>query len=279
MPLFPSHDQITITQVSITSNAERGLFIHNEYRWKDGLFESPLHSELVEFNNGTQYPLLSQYVELTGSQGAGVIPDDGAEVTIISNKIDFDDFEFDYNTNNFRYLRTATYYGKTTTDLAALLAASTTATPINTRFAPQFSAQFTMPAGTATEKFLYLIWDYRKSTRIQACYSSVSSTDACCTCAVEPTPTATLTPTPTPYQCYKYELEMPGTCAAYAIIPVFNTTSAVSYTDCQGTVVNVSVDDPEILNVYAQTGTVTASNGATIQLLTANVGGSVGTFF
>ena len=275
----PEPDQITITQVSITSNAERGLFIHNEYRWKDGLFESPLHSELVEFNNGTQYPLLSQYVELTGSQGAGVIPDDGAEVTIISNKIDFDDFEFDYNTNNFRYLRTATYYGKTTTDLAALLAAATKATPINTRFAPQFSAQFTMPAGTATEKFLYLIWDYRKSTRIQACYSSVSSTDACCTCAVEPTPTATLTPTATPYQCYKYELEMPGTCAAYAIIPVFNTTSVVSYTDCQGSLVNVSVDYPEILDVYAQTGTVSATAGATIQLLTANVGGSVGTFF
>ena len=99
----PEPDQITIFQVSITSNEDRGKFIHNEYRWTDGLFISPLHSELVEFATGTQYPLLSQFTELTGSQGAGVIPDDGAEITIISNKLDFDDYEFDIRSNNYRY--------------------------------------------------------------------------------------------------------------------------------------------------------------------------------
>ncbi len=274
----PEPDQITIFQVSITSNEDRGKFIHNEYRWTDGLFISPLHSEIVEFASGTQYPLLSQFTELTGSQGAGVIPDDGAEITIISNKLDFDDFEFDQFKNNFRYLRTSTFYGKTITDLAALLAASNTATPINDRFNPEFSAQFNMPSGTATDKNLYLIWDYRKSTEVQLCYSSVSTTDACCTCAVEPTPTTTLTPIPPVYTCNQYTLEVPSTCATYLVIPLPGTTTTVSFTTCVGSPSSFTVTEPEQLDVFAQVGTVTATNGASITLVAGN-GGDVGSFW
>ena len=274
----PEPDQITIFQVSITSNEDRGKFIHNQYRWTDGLFISPLHSEIVEFATGTQYPLLSQFTQLTGSQGAGVIPDDGAEITIISNKLDFDDFEFDQFKNNFRYLRTSTFYGKTITNLAALLAASNTATPINDRFNPEFSAQFNMPSGTSADKNLYLIWDYRKSTEVQLCYSSVSTTDACCTCAVEPTPTTTLTPIPPVYTCNQYTLEVPSTCATYLVIPQPGTTTTVSFTNCVGSPTTYTVTDPEQLDVFAQTNTVSATAGATITLVAGN-GGDVGSFW
>jgi len=275
----PEPDQITIFQVSITSNEDRGKFIHNEYRWTDGLFVSPLHSELIEFANGTQYPLLSQFTELTGSQGAGVIPDDGAEITIISNKIDFDDFEFDSINNKFKYLRTSTFYGKTITDLAALLAASSTATPINTRFAPEFSAQFNMPSGTAVDKYLYLIWDYRKSTQVQLCYSSIDATDACCTCNVEPTPTSTLTPPPTVYACNSYTLEMPAACESYNIVATATASSTVTFTRCTGgSGFPYTLDPGQDIEVYAQTGTVSATNGASITVVAQN-GGDVGTFW
>tara|TARA_R100000278_G_scaffold121358_2_gene105101 strand:+ start:611 stop:6343 length:5733 start_codon:yes stop_codon:yes gene_type:complete len=275
----PEPDQITIFQVSITSNQDRGKFIHNEYRWTDGLFISPLHSELVEFASGTQYPLLSQFTELTGSQGAGVIPDDGAEITIISNKLDFDDFEFDASKNNFRYLRTSTFYGKTLTDLSALLAASATATPISTRFDPQFSAQFNMPAGTSADKNLYLIWDYRKSTQVQLCYSNIDATDACCTCAVEPTPTSTLTPTPTPTICHQYTLEVPAACESVSVKATATNTSSVNFTKCAGGAgFNYILQPNEEVEVYAQTGTVTATNGATLTVVGQN-GGDVGTFW
>tara|TARA_R110002012_G_scaffold22228_5_gene77255 strand:+ start:1645 stop:7323 length:5679 start_codon:yes stop_codon:yes gene_type:complete len=274
----PEPDQISIYQVSITSNADRGKFIHNEYRWTDGLFVSPIHSELVEFNNGTEYPLVSQFTKLVGSQGAGVIPDDGAQVTIISNKIDFDDFEFDENTNNFRYLRTATFYGGTSlTEMAALLAASTTATPINNRFAPEYSAYFNMPAGTAVENNLYLIWDYRKSTQVQLCYSAVSAVDACCTCAIVPTPTATLTPVPTTATCTSYTLAISGTCTRY-IVQGGISGGTYSYTDCDNTTfTNLILAVNEETSVCAQTSSVTVTG--TVTTTTENVcGGSSGTF-
>ena len=47
----PEPDEITIIQVGVVSNADRGKFIHNEYRWQDGLFNSPPHSNLMEFPN------------------------------------------------------------------------------------------------------------------------------------------------------------------------------------------------------------------------------------
>jgi hypothetical protein len=189
----PVAPYLTIYNIAVTSNNEAGEFIHNEYRWTDGTFTSPLHSNLVTFASGTSQPLVSQYTTVVGAQGAGVIPANGAAVTLFSNKKSTDNFVFNPNLNKFKYLRTNTSYQNNSSDINSLLAASTTITPIVTSGAPSvYSANFTMPNSGNN---LYMIWDYREATAEVLCYSTVNNQDACCNCAPTPVPVA---PTPVP---------------------------------------------------------------------------------
>ena len=176
----PDAEEITIINVCFTGDDEAGLFIHNEYRWTDGSFTSPLHSESVEFAAGTNNPLVSQYQKVSGRQGGGIIPSDTATVRLICNKFGFDDFVFDKTSDKFKYLRTNTLYNNNNTEMQALLAAATTATPIVITGAPDtYYADFNMPASGS---YLYLIWDYRTITETNdLCYGATES-NACCLC-------------------------------------------------------------------------------------------------
>jgi len=191
----PAAETITIIPVSITSDADNDKYIHSEYSWTDGAFVSPLHSRLVSFdNNNTTEFVISDYDQITGLQGAGVIPADSATVSIISNKINFDDFVFNKGVistlptpptpNNFRYLRTNTRYYNNVADIKSLLAQtlinSNGGVPsINSTDAPdRYSATFTMPN---TGAYLYLIWDYRLSTQDDLCFGATIE-NSCCNC-------------------------------------------------------------------------------------------------
>ncbi len=189
----PEAETITIIPVSITSDAINGQYIHSEYSWTDGAFVSPLHSRLVSFDNdNTTEFVISDYDQITGLQGAGVIPADSATVSMICNKINFDDFVFSEGVlsplpptpNNFRYLRTNTRYYNTIADIKLLLAETLTdpdggVPAINSTDAPdKYSATFTMPNQGA---YLYLIWDYRLSTEDDLCFGATIE-DSCCTC-------------------------------------------------------------------------------------------------
>ena len=180
----PEENIINIILVTLTSNSDTGDVIHNEYRWVDGTFTSPLHSEQVYFTSGT-HPVISSYRTITGAQGGGVIPSNAANVTMISNQRSLDTFRFDILTDNFRYLRSNTLYQNNQTDINALLAASTEATPISGPTfigTTQYSANFAMPASGSN---LYLIWDYTNSTELDLCYGA-DEFDACCVCAPPP---------------------------------------------------------------------------------------------
>ena len=162
----PVENLITLYNIAITSNSEAGEFVHNQYTWTDGSFTSPLHSNLVSFTTSANNPIVSQYQIVTGSLGAGVIPNEGAIVSIISNKIGSDNFVFNSTSNKFQYLRSSTVYANNATDILALISAASTASPIinNSNNTNQFYADFVMPTGTIAENNLYLIWDYRQST-------------------------------------------------------------------------------------------------------------------
>jgi len=175
----PDAEEITIINVCLTGDDETGLFIHNEYRWTDGTFTSPLHSESVEFASGNGNPLVSQYQKVSGRQGGGIIPSDTATVSLISNKLGFDDFVFDETRDKFKYLRSNTLYDNNDSDMQTLLSLATTATPIDSTGAPNtYFADFNMPA---TGSYLYLIWDYRTITEVDLCYGATISA-ACCGC-------------------------------------------------------------------------------------------------
>jgi hypothetical protein len=233
---------MTVFNVTVTSNADAGLFITNDYRWTDGTFNSPPHPTQIEFSSSTTNPIVSNFSEVSGPQGAGKIPGDGATVSIISRKQNFDNFVFNSANNEFRYLRTSTYYGNNATDINNLLSLSTEATPIVSSTNPtQYLADFTLPVGG---NFLYLIWDYRNSTSAELCYSNTSSSDACTGCSFSPTPVPTA-PAPV-VSVYTWLIEpgtgtatSPSTCpfssnALYSSSSSFTTTFANNtqfYTD------------------------------------------------
>ena len=182
----PDAVQMNVVQVAITSNNEAGKFIHDEYRWNDTTFLSALQSEQIEFQSGTGL-IVSQFSSVQGAQGGNIAPADGATVKIISNKIPAlgDDFNFNINSNSFKFLRTSTTYLNTPTGIANLLAAAN-AIPNITGGGNQFEGQFTMP--TSNDSNLYLIYDYRDPTEVELCYSSSDATDACCGCSSGETP-------------------------------------------------------------------------------------------
>jgi len=179
----PESPTLNIIQVCVSDNNDGLETIHNEYDWTSGTFVSPLQSQFVSLSEGTDSPLVSQYNEVTGFQGGGVIPVNGATLEIISKRYQSDNFAFDNTVNNFGYLRSSTLYSNTPTDIANLIAASASVAPVGS--GSVFSGSFTMP--TSTDQYLYLIYNYRKPVAITLCYSNTSADDACCTCGTSAT--------------------------------------------------------------------------------------------
>ena len=176
----PIGDIVTIVLVSINADSDAGEVIHNEYRWVDSAFQSPLHSNPVTFLAGPS-PIVSLYQTITGAQGGGAVPSNTATITIGSDKKINDTYNFNINADNFRYLRSDTLYANTTTQIQALLLASTIPTPINipTGGNTAYTSSFAMPT---VGQYLYFIWDYRDSTPIDLCYDNGTALAACCNC-------------------------------------------------------------------------------------------------
>jgi hypothetical protein len=184
VPKCPIQETLTIVKATLTSVVDGGKFIHNEYRYTDGTYVSPLQSTFVTFATDDSSPVVSQYESVSGPQGFGGIPTNGSNLQIISNKTSTDTFNFVLGQDKFRYIRSNTLYPNTSVGIANLLAASTVVSPI-TGSAGVFSGSFVVPN---IGQYLYLIWDYRNSLPIQLCYSNISAIDACCGCDPEPNP-------------------------------------------------------------------------------------------
>lgn len=230
----PQGSEITLVEVCITSDEDAGKFITNEHRWYQGTYFSPKQSALVTFQSGVN-PVVSRYVSATGQQGVGQFPVDGSTVRLISNKLAFDNFQFDEAVHKFRYLRSNTLYSNTAVDIQALVAASSTATPIDATGAPdKYFADFAMPASGS---YIYLIWDYRNTGTGELCYSDVGISDVCCDCGE--------------CQCTTWLLDNSG----------FGPMS-VSYTDCYGNASSAFVQAGFTQSVCSQlVPTITSGSG------------------
>jgi hypothetical protein len=187
-------------KVTLTSVVDGGKYIHNEYRYTQGTYVSPLQSTFVTFATDDSSPVVSQYDLVSGAQGYGGIPTNGSNLQIISNKNPSDTFNFVLGEDKFRYLRSNTLYANTSVGITNLLAASTVVSPI-TGSAGVFSGSFVVPN---TGQYLYLIWDYRNSLPIELCYSNISVLDVCCECDPEPAPPTEL--------CYSFTSSLDACC-------------------------------------------------------------------
>ena len=239
----PVQQIMSVIEVMLTSDSDSGQTIHAQYRYADGAYISPLQSAGVTFISGTANPLVSRYNVSVGPQGAGNIPTDNSTVSIISNKLSTDTFDFDAMTDKFRYLRSNVLYNNTSVDINALIAASNVATPIVTTGNVNQSA---FNSGTLDD-YLYLIWDLRASAAAELCFSNTTIEDVCCSCG------------PCTDPCSYYQFENIGV-----------TTGQVDYIACAGgPTIPLILPVGEVANICAQNGTapIVISGDITITVL------------
>ena len=176
-------DGIVIVPVCVTSDGDAGEFIHNQWRWTQGSFNSAFGTRAVGPFLGGTGNVISDYDNIPAIQGIGYCPPPGPGVTVslVSNKILPDNFVFDPTSDRMGFYQTAILLNNTPADMDFLLAnADFSAAPVN--IGPdEWQSQYLMGLAP-TPQFLYLIWDYRTINGIQLCYSNLSEYDACCDC-------------------------------------------------------------------------------------------------
>ena len=232
----PVADTINIVLVTLTNNSDAGKTIHNQYRWIDGQFSSPTHSNQIPFLTSTDSRVVSQYSEITGPQGAGIIPAEGATVYMISDKQSTDDYNLNVATDKFLWLRSSTLYPNTETGISNLLAAAATLTPTGTT--PTFSANFPMPS-TNNNDYLYLVWNYSTATAVDLCSSAISAADACCVCTCGV-----------------------GKCTGWLINNTTSSQVVLNYTTCLGVKTNITLGANNSVTLCAD-GAITIVSGPT----------------
>ena len=153
---------LTLINVCLTDPAKSGSFVHNQYSWVNGTYTSPLHSKQIAMNTIVPAPtsfVIADYTKISSVQGGGIIPADGAVVSVISNAIPpSDNYKFPATGNRLMYLRSSTLYPETTLGIGSLVAAATDITP-SPIVLPTVTGTFTMPSGSSGD-YLYIIHNY-----------------------------------------------------------------------------------------------------------------------
>ena len=174
---------ITVVKVVMNSGDQNGEFIHVEYNWEDSANISPVDSDLAEF--GSNSLVASSYDAQTGVRSLGVFPYDGVDLTIRSNKINFDTYDWGYPNDNFKYLSSNTLYENNQSDITSLLAAATTVSngSVTNPSSGLYQTTLNNLSLPLANQYLYLIYDYRLTSCQEFCFDASSAASACCDCA------------------------------------------------------------------------------------------------
>lgn len=183
----PVPERLRIIQVVVNSSADANKTIHIEYRYQNGAYISPLQSNFVKLA-GTAAPTVSAYISNIGDVGTGGFPPESSTLTIRTNKLSTDTYDFQLANDKLRYLRTNVLYPNTQIGIETLLALANDSTPI-TQTGSVFSSNFIVPLNTEGN-ILYLVWDLRDVLQIPLCAvgEQVGKTEAqikkeaCCDC-------------------------------------------------------------------------------------------------
>lgn len=189
----PIQQGLTIIQIGLNSAEDSGKFIHNEFKWNDTLVTSPVSSNMMTFGADSQ--VASQYVVQQGIRSTGVFPYSGSDVTLRSNKINFDDYNWVVNKDNFAWLSSNTLYNNTASEITALLTASATIpnADVNSPSSGLYQATVSNITLPTANQYLYLIYDYRTTNSASFCYDASTESSACCGCGDYCTPYASST--------------------------------------------------------------------------------------
>mgnify|MGYP003665410572 FL=1 len=173
---------ITVVKVVLNSSVDANKFIHAEYFWENSTNISPIDSDLCEFGNS---PLVaSTFDAQQGVRSLGVFPYDGVDLTIRSNKINFDDYDWAFPNDNFKYLSSNTLYANTTSGITSLLSSATTVpnSSVTNPSSGLYETEISTLSIPIANQYLYLIYDYRTTSCQEFCYDATDPIDACCDC-------------------------------------------------------------------------------------------------
>ena len=170
--ICPENQELTVHKIVINGPGYAEQTIHPQFRWQFNTYLSPIDSDYVEFDDDG----VSLEKEIVGEQSQGVIPVNGSDVYLISNKLAGDTYNFNPATNKFRYLAANAVY-----DIPTLLPLTSVAEPIVNPSTGRYYG-VAENVNLLTNQHLYLVWDYRTSSSIQLCYSLDSLETVCCNC-------------------------------------------------------------------------------------------------
>jgi hypothetical protein len=209
----PTEVEIEVIKVVMNSPVDSGDFIHTEYKWNDSVVVSPIDSELATF--GSSSVVASNYRTQVGIRSLGVFPYSGTNITLRSNKVEFDNYDWVVNSDNFKYLSSNTLYANTESDISALLAASTTIANASVTNPSTGLYQGIVPSLSLplSNQYLYVIYDYRETSCQEFCYDASSSASACCDCTV----------TYTAYNSSSVQQNITVACGQPLIFPYYHT--------------------------------------------------------
>ena len=166
----PFIEDLTLVRIVYNSPASEGQTIHNNFNWSlDGV--SSVYNVDYVFLEADG---VSLYDLMTGQPSVGVIPVNGSTVKMQSDKFITDNFIFNTEKNNFKYLASNTLYS----DKDTLYPLLNTATPILNPSTGIYESSF-IYNNTLGNKYLYLVWDYTDSFEFDLCYDLNSSLLAC----------------------------------------------------------------------------------------------------
>ena len=166
----PFIEDLTLVRIVYNSPASEGQTIHNNFNWSLDGFSSVYNVDYVFLEADG----VSLYDLMTGQPSVGVIPVNGSTVKIQSDKFITDNFIFNTEKNNFKYLASNTLYS----DKDTLYPLLNTATPILNPSTGIYESSFIYD-NTLGNKYLYLVWDYTDSFEFDLCYDLNSSLLAC----------------------------------------------------------------------------------------------------
>ena len=175
----PPEVPLTIIEVVVNTSNYSGETIHTAFKWNDGTTFSPTAQSAISLNLSTP---TSYYNTLPGVRSVGMHPYDGANITLRTNKIPPDTFDFNPALHRFKILSSNNLYQNNALDIATLLTTAPNVTPILNPMTNEYEATesaFSMPLAN---EYLYLIWDFRDVIYNELCYSTISILDVCCEC-------------------------------------------------------------------------------------------------
>lgn len=209
----PVPSTIEVILVTVTSPEFTGQTIEHYYNGQSAVVT-------LGPNITTTYPIVAQWTSLGAVPQGGWLPANGGAIKMHTVKGPLSTYNPNISLDNFRRLRTNTTYPATAVGATNLLAASTVlpALTTDTDYAPYpgWASTFNLPS---VGNKLYLIWDYRRATLVDACFNEASTPEtACCTCN-------SLCPTCTEHQSSGIFLSSVQACAAPIVMTIYGDSS------------------------------------------------------